>query len=72
MPKIAAYHPTIEVVVDKKKCRIECRTDDWYPDEEVVAMLHDAYGTKSPKELVAAIRSRDLPDRADLKAVKVA
>jgi|CXWL01.1.fsa_nt_gi hypothetical protein len=67
MPKLIAYHPSIVVEADKQKYQIVCRTDDWYPDEEVVAMLHSAYGTKSPKELVAAIGS-GIPDRDGLRA----
>lgn len=71
MPQIVAYHPTVEVVADKKKYQIECKVDDWCPDGEVVGMLHAAYRTDNPEDLVAAIRSRDLPDLAGIQDVRL-
>lgn len=47
MPKIAAYHPVIEVSNGSKSELIELDLDNWYPNDEVVRALGEFTGAST-------------------------
>ncbi len=72
MPKILAFHPSLVLRVGESDYRVDCELDDWFPDAEVLHILHGAYGSTSADELVRGIHLRGSQSGAGgLRAVRV-